>query len=493
FVPVEALATATEHRFMIASSAMDAAGNPLASGSEIVFSTAETAAGGATVVAVSPGTPPAVLPGATSAFAATVTDAAGQAVPGALLNWTSSDSEIVQIDATGQATAIRPGVAMVRASFGSAFDEVALTVSTPPISSVTLTGGASAIAAGASITLSAVARDGSSNPLEGFDFNWTSSDASIATVDGAGVVRSVAAGGPVTITATEPGSSLSADFAVTVIDPTTVDAITVSATSDAIGPDVSLQLSAVAYDSMQAVVPGIVFDWSTSNASIAAVSSTGVVTAVGSGAVQISATASGGSVSGQTDLDVYSFEPTVLRFVVGSDTSGGIPVIAAVLHDASNDQPIAYEQTNGQLFADFGFVDAERVHITYFETQGAPLRGFGTPDVITTVMDVPRGRRTLSYASLPQPGSSMGTSFPTGADTVTVSSGDAVGGSLSDEDVSASPTSVSFTTRQFDDMSVLAAAYDSSTPTGGILSGGFAESGSLSVTRGDQLNITLST
>ncbi|HEX6537243.1 MAG TPA: plastocyanin/azurin family copper-binding protein [Gemmatimonadaceae bacterium] len=80
-------------------------------------------------------------------------------------------------------------------------------------------------APGGTTTLAAVPQDQNGHPMSGLGTpNWTSSDETIATVNGSGVVTSVAIGGPVTITAslTANGVTKQGTAQVTVADiPTT--------------------------------------------------------------------------------------------------------------------------------------------------------------------------------------------------------------------------------------------------------------------------------
>src|SRR5690606_9509075 len=62
--------------------------------------------------------------------------------------------------------------------------------------------------------LTATAHDADGNELTGRTINWSSGDATIATVDGNGLVTPVAPGGPVTIAATIEGKSASASVTV---------------------------------------------------------------------------------------------------------------------------------------------------------------------------------------------------------------------------------------------------------------------------------------
>lgn len=95
------------------------------------------------------------------------------------------------------------------------------TCGAPPVqpASVTVTPSSASVVAGGTSAFTAAAFDASSNPV-GTTFTWTTSDPGIATVDASGVVTGVAAGGPVTVTATTPnGVHASAQLTVTAAPP----------------------------------------------------------------------------------------------------------------------------------------------------------------------------------------------------------------------------------------------------------------------------------
>jgi uncharacterized protein YjdB len=83
---------------------------------------------------------------------------------------------------------------------------------------------------------------------------------------------------------------------------TTVAAVTVEAPGANIAVGRTAQLSAVAFDQTGAQLIGVTFQWSSSDKTIATVSSTGVVTGIAVGSARISAMA--GTVSGFADVTV---------------------------------------------------------------------------------------------------------------------------------------------------------------------------------------------
>ena len=158
-----------------------------------------------------------------------------------------------------------------------------------PVASVTVSPSVDTLAVGDAAVLSARAFDAGGRALTAAEFSWSSSDASVAAVDGSGLVTAAGAGAA-TITATSNGASGSSEIAVRAA----VDSVAVSPAVAWVGLGQTVQLSAEAFDADGAVVAGAAFSWSSSDASVAAVDGTGLVTTVSLGAATITA-ASGGA------------------------------------------------------------------------------------------------------------------------------------------------------------------------------------------------------
>ena len=147
-------------------------------------------------------------------------------------------------------------------------------------------------ALGASVQLTAEVRDQSGNVMAGAAVAWSSTAASVATVDAAGLVTAVA-NGTATITAASGGVPGTAAVTVT----QALDSVAVSpteATIAALGDTV--RLAAEAFDANGHAVAGAEFSWESSAASVATVDVAGLVTAVAGGAATIIAMAGEASV-----------------------------------------------------------------------------------------------------------------------------------------------------------------------------------------------------
>jgi uncharacterized protein YjdB len=158
-----------------------------------------------------------------------------------------------------------------------------------PIESISVTLTQSSIVIGDHTSGSATARDASSNVLVGRTMTWSSSNSGVATVDGTGVVTAVAAG-TAGITASSEGKSGTANLTV-VVPP--VASITVSLASSSVPVGGTTQATATMTDAGGVVLTGRTVGWVSSNAAVATVSNTGLVTAVGVGSASIIATSEG--------------------------------------------------------------------------------------------------------------------------------------------------------------------------------------------------------
>ena len=151
---------------------------------------------GAERVSVTP-SPASVRVGATTALSAQALDAAGAPIAGVTFTWTSSDPAVATVDANGLVTGRATGTATITATGAGASGTATVTVTLLPLS-ITPNGGT--VTVGGTLALTAQNAVGA--------VTWTSSDPTIATVNGSGVVSAVFPG-TATITATNSGQTAS--------------------------------------------------------------------------------------------------------------------------------------------------------------------------------------------------------------------------------------------------------------------------------------------
>ena len=154
--------------------------------------------------------PPAdtIAPGDTVRLSAEASDANGHPVADAAIEWASGDTLVAMVDAAGLVTAVGRGSATVTATAGTASGEASVTVISVVVD---VSPPSPAMTPGDTLRLTAEAFDADGTRIEEFD--WTSSDVTVARVDATGLVTGVAHG-RATITATTGGRRGTAEIRV---------------------------------------------------------------------------------------------------------------------------------------------------------------------------------------------------------------------------------------------------------------------------------------
>ncbi len=186
----------------------------VAAGSATITATSEGKSGTSVVtvsvpvasVTVSPAAA-SVQAGQTQQLTATLKDANGNVLTGRTVTWSSNNTTVATVNGTGLVTAKVTGSATITATSEGQSGTASVTVTPVPVASVTVTPASGSVAVGSTLQLTATPRDANGNPLTGRTITWQSSNATVASVNGSGLVSGVAAGGPVTITATSEGQS----------------------------------------------------------------------------------------------------------------------------------------------------------------------------------------------------------------------------------------------------------------------------------------------
>ena len=252
----------------------------------------------ATRIEISPSSPKLNSIGQAVQLTAMVYDQNNAQMSSAVVNWTSSAVGVATVSNQGLVTAVANGTASITVQSGSASASVPVTVMQSAGSIVIEPSSATLMSIGETVQLTATVLDGNGRPVDDVVVTWSSSDVSVATVSGAGLVTAVG-NGSVAITA--GSGSASTSVPVTVMQ---------SAGSIAVEPDEAtlmalgetVQLTATVLDGNGQPVSGAVVTWLSSDVSVATVSDQGLVTAVSNGSVTI--TARSGSASASVPVTV---------------------------------------------------------------------------------------------------------------------------------------------------------------------------------------------
>jgi len=227
--------------------------------------------------------------GDTAALAASPKDDRGNTLVGRALRWSSSDPRVASVSLTGTVTALRVGTALIVVAVEGKRDSARITVTPPAVAVVVIAPPTASLQAGTRTQLTASARDRHDRPLQGRRVEWRSSNPTVATVSPDGFVTAVRVG-QASITALIESQSASAAVTVGAV-PVAAVALTPRSLTLAVGKTV--QLTPNLRDARGGVLRDRDIQWSSSNASVAAVSSTGTVTAASPGSVSITASSEG--------------------------------------------------------------------------------------------------------------------------------------------------------------------------------------------------------
>ena len=211
------------------------------------------------------------------------------------LVWSSSDTSIAKVSTSGSITGVSAGTVTIQAQAKD--DESIVHTATVEIRStvqkVTVAPQSTTLLVGAKDEDAKLQLEYTITPDEAFHqgVTWTTSNPSVATVDEAGLVTAVARGTAViTATSTDPTSVKKATCKVTVAQAATGIALDKDELNIPAGKSASLKATISPSDASNKQVT-----WSTSDESIATVSSSGQVRGVSAGAAVITATAKDGS------------------------------------------------------------------------------------------------------------------------------------------------------------------------------------------------------
>jgi hypothetical protein len=194
------------------------------------------------------------------------------------------------------------------------------------------------------LRISATVRDSLGRTLPGRAVGWSTSDSTVARLFRLPLSSETVIGiapGTATITAAVEGVAGTAPVRVA----GSVRTVEVSPATASLNVGGTVQLSAVAKDSAGTALTGRPVAWSSSDPSVAAVSSGGVVTAVGPGTAQVAARVDG--VSGAATVTVASIAPPSDTLPVGAESSWRVDVPASGHARLSFDARIDFSSTAG--------------------------------------------------------------------------------------------------------------------------------------------------
>jgi uncharacterized protein YjdB len=236
-------------------------------------------------------------------FDAVAVDGSGQPLSDVDLTWSSSDTNVATVDNSGTVTTKNAGAVTVRATAEGKSGTATLVVPMPSpaaVAEVTLSPATATAPVGTTVQFSATPRDADGQPIADLGVVWSSSNTMLASVDGSGRVTTKA-DGSVKIRAMADGVIGEASLTIGSTAPPKAASVTVSPAAVAVEAGSTTQLSASVFDSDGKAMATTLI-WSSTNATVATVDGTGLVTGKAAGTVTIRATA--GDVVGESAVTV---------------------------------------------------------------------------------------------------------------------------------------------------------------------------------------------
>ena len=272
-----------------------------------------------------------LTPGQTTQFSAYGRTTAGDSVP-VTATWTATGGSI---SPTGLFTAgSGTGTYSVDAQVATVHGHGHVHVKTGPVASVTVSPASATGNVGQSAQFTATLKDASGNVLPDSGVTWSSTNTAVVTVSTTGYSTAVGPGSAA-IVATSQGKSGQAQVTVNGLSgPGPVASVTVSPASASIAVGATQAFSAVLKDANGNVATGAV-TWSSSAATIAGISLTGVVTGLVAGSSTVTATSGGVSGTASVTVTVAPVASVVVSPGSASIVVGATQPFSAVLKDAS--------------------------------------------------------------------------------------------------------------------------------------------------------------
>jgi len=215
------------------------------------------------------------------------------------LQWSSSTTSILTIDADGLGLGVAPGTSTVTATSGSIAATASVTVTSATLVSLQIAPSNASMPAGAVKQFSAIGSfsDNSTQDLTQ-SVLWTTSNPAVATINNVGIVNSLITGST-TITATSGTVSRSTTLTISTVK---LVSITISPANARVEKHTSLLFTAtgVYSDGSTSALPSV--SWHSSKPQFANMRSTGILHAKKAGTLTLSAASSG--VTGSTTVTV---------------------------------------------------------------------------------------------------------------------------------------------------------------------------------------------
>ncbi|CVK34100.1 Ig-like domain-containing protein [Methanoculleus bourgensis] len=272
-------------------------------------------------------------------FVATCYDQYENEMPGTDVSWSSDDTTVGTIDATGLFTATAEGSATVTATAGevSGTAEVTVNPAPPVLTSISVSPAAPTIDVGETQQFTAICYDQYGAPISDVSVIWSSENETVGTIDTSGLFTAIEEGAT-TITASANGISGTATVTVTPA-PRVLTTVDVSPATADIAVGETEQFTATCYDQNGEVMPDVSVTWSSSNEAVGTMTAGGIFTAHSEGATTVTASAEGVSGSASVTVRRVNTAPIAVddAFTTNIRTQLTVPAPGVLENDTDSD------------------------------------------------------------------------------------------------------------------------------------------------------------
>ena len=229
--------------------------------------------------------------GQTLQLGAQVTDDQGNVLSGRPISFTSGAPAVATVSASGLVTGVAPGTATITATSEGKTGTATVTVTPIPVAKVVVTPATPNVTVGQTVQLDVSVQGANNQELTGRTVTWSSGAPSVASVSPTGVVSGLAPGTAIVFANVE-GVVGSATVTVRQVP---VGSVVVSPQTASVPVGGGVQLSASVRDASGTELQGRLVGWTSSDESIAVVSSSGRVSGIKIGTATITASSEGKS------------------------------------------------------------------------------------------------------------------------------------------------------------------------------------------------------
>jgi uncharacterized protein YjdB len=286
--------------------------------------------------------------GETYQLAPVAQDQAGSTLPGRRFVYESKQPTIASVSEAGLITGLANGTAQIDVTAEGKLATFSISVILP-VANVVLVPGQFDIEVNRTQALTVTITSSGGQTISGRAVSFTTSDPSIATVNGTGVVSAIAVG-TATITATVEGKTGTSRVNVIREQVNTVRITPPGGQTIRVGQ--TFQLTATPLNTLGQPLTGRTCGWTTSNPNVATVDQTGLVTAVSTGSAQMTAECE--NKQANTSINVLPVQvasvtlaPTAISIFTGDDRQ-----LTATVKDAAGNalsltgRSVQYNSTN---------------------------------------------------------------------------------------------------------------------------------------------------